>query len=89
MLLCSPKGEPQKYNFHKWVHYDSDGKTLIQEYTSTVVDSSQAYLVFQNTSYMDSGVYKCQVDNGIADFSTGLLIATNRTNQLVKGTYHI
>ena len=89
MLLCSAKGEPQKYNFHNWVHYASDGKTLIQEYTSKMINSSHAYLVFQKTSYMDSGVYECQVDNGIADFTTGLLIATNRTNQLVKGTYFI
>ena len=88
MLICSASGEPQLYNFRNWAHFASDGRTLIQEYTSTVVVSSQAYLVFKNTSYMDSGVYECRVDNGIVDFSTGLLIASNRTNQLVKGTYH-
>ena len=89
MLQCSANGEPKKYDFHKWVHYAADAKTVIQEYISTLVDHGEAYLIFQNTSYMDSGVYECRVDNGIVDFSTGLLMASSRANQLVKGTYHI
>ena len=85
MLLCSAKGEPETYNFSKWLHYGPDGVSLIQEYKSTMIDHNKAYLSLKNTSYMDSGIYECRVTNGIVHYRTGKLLAVNRLGQLFKG----
>ena len=85
MLLCSAKGEPEIYNFSKWLHYGPDGINLIQEYLSTMIDRNKAYLSLKNTSYMDSGIYECRVTNGIVHSRTGKLLALKRLGQLFKG----
>ena len=87
MLVCSAKGEPERYNFSKWLHYGPDGTTLIQEYTSTLVDHDKAYLSLKNTSYMDSGIYECRVTNGIVNYRTGKLLAVKRLSRLFEGNF--
>ena len=86
VLLCAAKGEPQTYTFAKWIHFAPGGMTMIQEYTSTLINNGEAYLIFRNISYMDSGRYQCSVSNGISDYKTGDIFVTSNTDQTVKGT---
>lgn len=85
VLLCSAKGEPQNYTFAKWIHFAPDGKTMIQEHSSTLINNGEAYLIFRNISYMDSGKYQCSVSNGISDYKTGNTFVTSNTDQIVLG----
>ena len=86
MLLCSATGEPQVYNFSKWIQYAPDGHTKVKEYESSHIKDGNAYLTFKSVSYMNSGIYHCFVRNGIEDYRTGDIVATNSTSQIVKGS---
>ena len=85
MLLCSAVGEPQDYYFSKWIQYAPDGLTKVSEYESSHIKNGNAFLAFESVSYMNSGIYHCFVSNGIEDFKTGNIVATNSTSQIVKG----
>ena len=85
MLLCSAKGEPQKYTFSKWIQYAPDGRTKVKEYDSSRIEGGNAYLTLSSVSYMNSGTYYCIVSNGIEDYTTGNVTATNNTFQTVTG----
>ena len=85
ILLCSALGEPAEYTFSKWVQYAPDGITKVNEYDSSRIEVGKSYLVLTPVSYMDSGIYHCFVRNGIEDYRTGNVIATNNTVQNVKG----
>ena len=85
VLLCVAKGEPQNYTFAKWKHFAPGGMTMVQEYTSTLTNNGEAYLIFRNISYMDSGRYQCSVSNGISDYKTGNSFVTSNTFQTVRG----
>ena len=87
MLLCSALGEPQVYNFSKWIQYAPDGLTKVKEYESSHIKDGNAYLTFESVSYLNSGIYHCFVRNGIEDYRTGNIVATNSTSQTVKGSF--
>ena len=84
ILMCSAKGEPKNYTF-SWIQYAPDGITQIKEYSPARVHDGNAYLAFANISHMNSGVYHCFAENGIEDYKTGMLKATNNTVLVVKG----
>ena len=84
ILMCSANGEPTNYTF-SWIQYAPDGITPIKEYSPTRIHDGIAYLAFAYSSYMDSGVYHCFAENGIEDYKTGNLKATNNTVLAVKG----
>ena len=83
-LWCLPNALPNIYTFYNWIHLAPDNKTKIQEYTG-INDSNSSQLILQDLSYMDSGIYRCSVSNGIVDYQTNDSVATKNLRLLVKG----
>lgn len=62
-LVCSPKGNPNRYRFDKWQHMSFFGQHI--RYLN---GSANGELIFPlNFSDQDRGIYKCKAENGILD----------------------
>lgn len=84
ILLCLADGEPSNYTFGNWIQYAPDGATKIKEHSAEKYGNGIVSLTFPNSSYMDSGIFVCNVSNGISD-KKGLLVAITNATQVVKG----
>ena len=86
-LECFVKAVPD-CNIYSWTHFAPDNVTKVQEYGG-INKHGVLRLQLNDISYMDTGLYICNVSNGIKDYRTYESFATNDLHLVVKGLYRL
>ena len=61
VLHCRAKGEPQKITYSRWIHTGE----FIRNRELEGDESTDNKLKIKSVTYRDSGMYRCQANNGI------------------------
>ena len=61
VLQCRAEGEPQKITYNKWIHTGE----FIRHRELAGDQSTDNLLRIKSVTYRDTGIYRCQANNGI------------------------
>ena len=81
-IECTAKGEPEAIFYD--IKHLAPNRVKVRDLPGTKATTKQA-VALNNLSFMDSGIYICTVSNGIENYVTHDLNATDEVSVVVKG----